>query len=105
MIHPVTVKDASGKIKYVITSESLDARSTAICMDSGGHFASQKMREERCGRYPVCTKPLWTKQRGKKYCSPECAKIVGRATALKTKERRKLKLKKEKEISNEKNSV
>jgi len=96
MIYPVTVKDSKGKVKSVISSESLEARSTAICMDSGGHFASHKMREDVCDR-PGCDNPLWTRQRLKKYCSPECGKIVGRETALKTKARNNAKKLKQKE--------
>ena len=97
MIHPVIVKDASGKVKQIITSESLEARSKAICMDSGGHFKSHKMREDACDR-PGCGKPFWTKQRMKKYCSKDCSLIVGREVALKTKARTKAKkLKRKKE--------
>lgn len=97
MIHPVTVKDSTGKVKQVITSESLEARSTALCMDGGGHFKSHKMREDVCDR-PGCGKPYWTKQRLKRYCSKDCSLIVGRETALKTKAKnraKKIKQKKE----------
>ena len=97
MIHPVTVKDGAGKVLRVISTESLKARSDALC-DAGsqGHFASHKIREDLCG-LETCRKTFWTKQRGKKYCSRDCTNIVARATAKATKARRKVKLKLEKE--------
>ncbi len=96
MIHPVTVTNPKGKVLRVITSESLEARSKAICMAGDGHFASHKIREGKCER-PGCSTPFWTKQRGKKYCSRECTNIVARRVAKETKARRKERLAKERE--------
>lgn len=96
MIHPVTVKDANGKVKHVFDSEFLERRSKAICNDTSGHFSSHKMRSDFCGR-EECKKPFVTKQRGKKYCSRECSQIVGREVARATKARQKEKLQKERE--------
>ena len=95
MIHPVTVKDNKGNTIRIITSGSLEERSTAICKSGDGHFASHKLRESMCGR-EECRTPFWTKQRGKRYCSKECTIIVSRSTALATKERRKQRLLEEK---------
>lgn len=96
MIHPVTVKDPTGKVKHVFDSDFLEERSKKIIMDSGGHFASHKLRSDLCDRRS-CKKPFVTKQRGKIYCSKECSLIVGREAARKTKERYKERIKKERE--------
>jgi hypothetical protein len=96
MIHPVTVKDPKGKVKHVFDSEFLENRSKTICMDSGGHFASHKLRSDICGR-KACKNPFTTKQRGKIYCSKTCSEIVGREVARATKARQKEKKQNEKE--------
>lgn len=96
MIHPVTVKNAKGKVTRIITSESLEERSKAICQAGDGHFASHKIREGICDR-PGCDAQYWTRQRGKRYCSKDCAGIVGRAVALATKKRTQEKKRKAKE--------
>lgn len=88
MIHPVTVKDPSGKVKHVFDSEFLEERSKAICTDSGGHFSSHKVRSGVCER-PECGKDFVTKQRGKKYCSKDCTNIMSRRLAKEAKAKRK----------------
>lgn len=98
MIHPVTVRDPKGKVKHVFDSAFLEERSKRICMDSGGHFASHKLRSDFCDR-KACRKPFVTKQRGKKYCSKNCSEIVARQVAKETQARRREKHKKEKEIN------
>lgn len=95
MIYPVTIKEKNGEIKRVISSASLKERNSAI-FESGGYFATNKMREDKCDRLE-CGKLFWTKQPLKKYCSKDCTAIVGRETALKTKARQKRKRENKKE--------